>query len=64
MSLFTEIIVSVYLYMLLCLTDFMGNAYLIREGLALTLVYVIGFAVLVNLLIFVKFAFFRLKMCI
>lgn len=64
MSLFTECIVSVYLYMLLCLTDFTGQGDLIREPLALTLVYVIGFAVFVNLMIFAKYGFFKLKGCI
>jgi hypothetical protein len=64
MSLFTEIIVSVYLYMLLCLTDFMGKASMIRDALALTLVYIIGFAVFVNLMIFAKLGFYKVKLCI
>jgi hypothetical protein len=64
MSLFTEIIVSVYLYMLLCLTDFMGNASMIRDAFALALVYIIGFAVFVNLMIFVKLGFYKVKLCI
>lgn len=64
MSLFTEIIVSVYLYLLLCLTDFMGNASSIRDALALTLVYVIGFAVFVNLMIFAKYGFDKIKICV
>ena len=64
MSLFTEIMVSVYLYMLLCLTDFMGKASLIRDALALTLVYIIGFAVFINLMIFVRIGFFKVKLCI
>lgn len=64
MSLFTETIVSVYLYMLLCLTDFMGNANLIRDAIALTLVYIIGFAFLINLMIFAKIGFYRVKLCV
>jgi hypothetical protein len=58
MSLFTETVVSVYLYLLLCLTDFMGNANMMRDAIALTLVYMIGFAVFVNLMIFAKIGFF------
>ncbi len=54
MSLFTEIIVSIYLYLLLCLTDFMANLNFIRESLAIALVSVIGFAVFINLLFFAK----------
>ena len=64
MSLFTECMVSVYLYLLLCLTDFSGQAHLIREPLALMLVYAIAFAVLVNLLIFTKQGLLRLKKCV
>jgi hypothetical protein len=54
MSLFTETLVSFYLYLLLCLTDFMGNTNLIRDFLALALVSVIGFSVCVNLIFFTK----------
>jgi phosphatidylserine synthase len=61
MSLFTECMVSFYLYLLLCLTDFSGQADLIREPLALMLVYVIAFTVLVNLLIFARQGFMKLK---
>ena len=64
MSLFTETVVSVYLYLLLCLTDFMGNANLIRDAIALTLVYIIGFAVFINLMIFAKIGFYRVKLCV
>ncbi len=64
MSLFTETVVSVYLYLLLCLTDFMGNANMIRDAIALSLVYMIGFAVFVNLMIFAKIGFFKVKLCI
>jgi hypothetical protein len=64
MSLFTEIMVSVYLYMLLCLTDFMGKASMIRDALALSLVSIIGFTVFVNLLVFVRLGFIKVKLCI
>jgi CBS domain containing-hemolysin-like protein len=61
MSLFTEIMVSIYLYLLLCLTDFMPNLSFIRDPLALALVSVIGFAVFINLLVFVKYIINRIK---
>jgi hypothetical protein len=61
MSLFTETLVSIYLYLLLCLTDFMGNTNLIRDFLALALVSVIGFSVFVNLIFFTKVIIFRIK---
>jgi hypothetical protein len=61
MSFFTETMVSLYLYLLLCLTDFSGQADLIREPLALMLVYVIAFTVLVNLLIFARQGLLKLK---
>jgi hypothetical protein len=48
MLLFNEIMVSVYLYLLLCLTDFMGeNDY--RDKIGLALLSLVGFTVLVNL---------------
>ena len=56
--------VSTYIYLLMCLTDFSGQASLLREPIALALVYVIGIAVLVNLGAFAKFGVFRLKLCI
>jgi hypothetical protein len=61
MSLFTETLVSIYLYLLLCLTDFMGNTNIIRDFLALALVSVIGFSVFVNLIFFAKVIIFRIK---
>ena len=48
MLLFNEIMVSIYLYLLLCLTDFMGeNDY--RDKIGLALLSLVGFTVLVNL---------------
>jgi hypothetical protein len=61
MSLFTEGMVSVYLYLLLCLTNFSGQADLIREPLALMLVYAIGLSVLVNLLNFARQGLVKLR---
>jgi hypothetical protein len=51
MMLFNEIIVSVYLYLLLCLTDFMeeNNS---RDFIGLLLLSLVGFTVLVNLVKF------------
>jgi hypothetical protein len=51
MLLFNEIMVSIYLYLLLCLTDFMGeNDY--RDLIAWALLQVVVFTVLVNLVKF------------
>jgi predicted membrane protein len=51
MLLFNEIMVSVYLYLLICLTDFMGdNAY--RDSLGWALLLLVAFTVLVNLIKF------------
>jgi hypothetical protein len=51
MLLFNEIMVSVYLYLLLCLTDFMeeNNS---RDFIGLLLLSIVGFTVLVNLVKF------------
>ena len=51
MMLFNEIMVSVYLYLLLCLTDFMeeNNS---RDFIGLLLLSLVGFTVLVNLVKF------------
>ncbi len=54
MSLFTEFMVSIYLYLLLCLTDYMLDLSFIRDPLAMALVSVIAFAVFINLLVFGK----------
>ena len=64
MSLFTEVMVSVYLYLLRCLTDLTGQAEKLRESVALMLVCVIALSVFVNLFIFVKLGIFRCKACI
>jgi hypothetical protein len=61
MSLFTEIIVSLYLYLLLCLTDHTGKAHMLRDVIALYLVYSIALAVFVNIMIFAKIGFFTLR---
>jgi hypothetical protein len=61
MSLFTEIIVSIYLYLLLSLTDFTGQANILRDLIALALVYTIGIAVLVNIMIFAKMGLLKCK---
>ena len=51
MLLFNEIMVSVYIYLLLCLTDFMGeNDY--RDLIAWVLLFIVVFTVLINLLKF------------
>jgi ABC-type Co2+ transport system permease subunit len=52
MMLFNEIMVSVYLYLLLCLTDFMeeNNS---RDFIGLLLLSLVGITVLVNLIKFV-----------
>ena len=49
--LFNEIMVSVYLYLLLCLTDFMeeNNS---RDFIGLLLLSLVGFTVLINLVKF------------
>jgi predicted membrane protein len=53
MLLFNEIIVSIYLYLLICLTDFMGeNDY--RDSIGWALLLLVAFTVLVNL---VKYLF-------
>jgi len=49
MSVFTELMISFYLYTLLCLTDFMGEVY-IRDSLSLAMVTSIGLTVLANLI--------------
>jgi hypothetical protein len=53
MTLFIELNISIYLYTLLCLTDFMGKLE-IRELLALALVSYIGLTILVNLILLGK----------
>ena len=51
MLLFNEVMVSIYLYLLLCLTDFMGeNDY--RDMIAWALLQLVVFTVLVNLVKF------------
>jgi predicted membrane protein len=51
MLLFNEIMVSIYLYLLICLTDFMGdNAH--RDSLGWALLLLVAFTVLVNLVKF------------
>ena len=51
LRLFNEIMVSVYIYLLLCLTDFMGeNDY--RDFIAWALLFIVVFTVLLNLLKF------------
>jgi predicted membrane protein len=51
MLLFNEIMVSIYLYLLICLTDFMGdNDH--RDSLGWALLLLVAFTVIVN---FVKF---------
>lgn len=51
MSLFTEALISLYLYILMCLTDFAILSEEIREYLALALVYTIGASILVNFIV-------------
>jgi hypothetical protein len=51
MSLYTEGLVSLYLYILMCLTDFATLNEQIRESLALILVYIIGASILVNIIV-------------
>jgi large-conductance mechanosensitive channel len=51
MLLFNEIMVSIYLYLLICLTDFMGeNEY--RDSIGWVLLLLVAFTVLVNLVKF------------
>ena len=61
MSLFTEIIVSIYLYILLCLTDFTATVSTFKDQLALALVCIIGLTVIVNLIVLVKKGFIKCK---
>ena len=51
MQLFNEIMVSIYLYLLLCLTDFMGE-HEVRDKIAWALLSTVVFTVLVNFLKF------------
>jgi hypothetical protein len=51
MSLFTEALISLYLYILICLTDFATLSEEVRESLALTLVYTIGISIFVNFIV-------------
>jgi phosphoglycerol transferase MdoB-like AlkP superfamily enzyme len=51
MLLFNEIMVSLYLYHLLCLTDFMGD-HDNRDSIAWSLLFIVVFTVLVNLVKF------------
>ncbi len=57
---FTECIVSIYLYILMCLTDFMGEIS-IRELLALGLLAAIGLTILVNFVVMGKIAIQKFK---
>ena len=51
MLLFNEVMVSIYLYLLLCLTDFRGENYT-RNLIGYALLFEVVFTVLVNLLKF------------
>lgn len=51
MSLFTEALISLYLYILMCLTDFTTISEKVRESLALALVYTIGTSIFVNFIV-------------
>ena len=51
MSLFTEALISLYLYILMCLTDFATLSEKVRESLALALVYTIGTSIFVNFIV-------------
>ena len=61
MSLFTELLVSAYLYLLLWLQQLTGENEKQRELAGLMLVGVIAFSVLANVLIFAKTAFFKFR---
>ena len=52
MLLFNEIMVSIYLYLLLCLTDFMRENDSTRDLIGYALLFLVVFTVLVNLIKF------------
>ncbi len=56
MSVFNELMISFYLYTLLCFTDFMGELD-IRDYLAIALVTSIGLTVLMNFILLGKRTF-------
>jgi hypothetical protein len=61
MSLFTELLVSAYLYLLLWLLQLTNEGEKQRELVGLTLVGVIAFSVFANIAIFVKSGFFKCR---
>jgi uncharacterized membrane protein len=61
MSLFTEVLVSIYLYLLLWLLQLTGEGEFQRELVGFMLVGVIGFSVFANIAIFAKSAFFKCR---
>jgi hypothetical protein len=68
MSIFNELAVTIYLYLLMCLTDFHGWDTL-REHFGFALFIVLAFALLVNMIVALKsdvtlmLSYLRRKLC-